>query len=57
MFPFPGSPLFVQTFGASPDDDAWERAHRFYMSQFQDKGFSDIQEQQPAAIEDLECMC
>ncbi|HWY71858.1 MAG TPA: TIGR04295 family B12-binding domain-containing radical SAM protein [Terriglobales bacterium] len=56
MFPFPGSPLFVQTFGESPDDNAWERAHHFYMSQFQDKGFSDIQEQQPAAIEDLECM-
>ncbi|PYY23034.1 MAG: TIGR04295 family B12-binding domain-containing radical SAM protein [Acidobacteria bacterium] len=55
MFPFPGSPLYVQTFGESPDDSAWERAHHFYMSQFQDKGFSDIQEQQPAAIEDLEC--
>ena len=57
MFPFPGSPLFVQTFGESPDDNAWERAHHFYTSKFQDKGFSDIQEQQPAAIEDLECMC
>ena len=56
MFPFPGSPLFVQTFGESPDDNAWERAHNFYLSQFQEKGFSDIQEQQPAAIEDLECM-
>lgn len=57
MFPFPGSPLFVQTFGESPAEDAWERAHSFYMSKFQDKGFSDIQEQQPAAVEDLECMC
>ena len=26
MFPFPGSPLYVQTFGAAPDDEAWERA-------------------------------
>ena len=57
MFPFPGSPLFVQTFGESPADNAWERAQNFYISKFQDKGFSDIQEQQPAAIEDLECMC
>ena len=32
MFPFPGSPLYVQTFGAMPDDDAWERAHHFYTS-------------------------
>jgi anaerobic magnesium-protoporphyrin IX monomethyl ester cyclase len=56
MFPFPGSPLFVQTFGELPDDTAWERAHHFYVSQFRNKGFSDIQEQQPAALEDLECM-
>lgn len=55
MFPFPGSPLYVQTFGELPDDTAWERAHHFYLSQFRDKGFSDIQEQQPSAIEDLEC--
>ncbi len=55
MFPFPGSPLYVQTFGQSPDDNAWERAHHFYTSLFKDKGYSDIQEQQPAPIEDLEC--
>ena len=55
MFPFPGSPLYVQTFGAQPDDQAWERAHHYYTSAFNDKGYSDIQEQQPAAIEDLEC--
>lgn len=55
MFPFPGSPLFVQMFGELPDDSAWERAHRSYLSQFRDKGFSDIQAQQPATIEDLEC--
>ena len=55
MFPFPGSPLYVRTFGELPDDTAWERAHHFYTSLFKDKGFSDIQEQQPAAIEDLEC--
>lgn len=54
MFPFPGSPLYMQTFGASPDDQAWERAHRFYTSTFAAKGYSDIQEQQPMPIEDLE---
>ncbi len=55
MFPFPGSPLYVQTFGAQPDDQAWERAHRYYTETFRDKGYSDIQEQRPVAIEDLEC--
>ncbi len=54
MFPFPGSPLYVQTFGAAPDDQAWERAHHFYTSMFNDKDYSDIQEQRPAAIEELE---
>lgn len=55
MFPFPGSPLYLQTFGAEPDDQAWERAHHYYTEAFRDKGYSDIQEQQPVAIEDLEC--
>lgn len=54
MFPFPGSPLYVQLFG-QPDDEAWERAHRYYLNTFADKGYSDIQEQNPIAIEDLEC--
>jgi len=54
MFPFPGSPLYTQTFAAPPDDMAWERAHRYYTSMFADKGFSDIQEQTPLALEELE---
>jgi anaerobic magnesium-protoporphyrin IX monomethyl ester cyclase len=54
MFPFPGSPLYTRTFGAMPDDMAWERAHRYYTSAFADKGYSDIQEQTPLAIEELE---
>ena len=29
MFPFPGTPLYVQLFGP-PDDEAWERAHHYY---------------------------
>jgi anaerobic magnesium-protoporphyrin IX monomethyl ester cyclase len=54
MFPFPGTPLYAQMFGV-PDDQAWERAHHYYRSAFGGKGYSDIQEQQPASIEDLEC--
>jgi B12-binding domain/radical SAM domain protein of rhizo-twelve system len=54
MFPFPGTPLYVQLFG-QPDDQAWERAHRYYTQTFSDKGYSDIQEQKPSTIEELEC--
>lgn len=55
MFPYPGTPLYVQLFG-QPDDEAWERAHRYYTRMFDDKGYSDIQEQKPIALEELECM-
>jgi len=54
MFPFPGSPLYTRTFAAPPDELAWERAHRHYTSMFAGKGYSDIQEQAPLAIEELE---
>jgi anaerobic magnesium-protoporphyrin IX monomethyl ester cyclase len=54
MFAFPGTPDYLQRFGP-PDDHAWERAHEHYLSAFRDKGFSDIQDQQPVPIEDLEC--
>lgn len=54
MYPFPGTPLYQQMFGP-PDDQAWERAHLYYTAAFRDKGYSDIQEQQPRALEDLEC--
>jgi anaerobic magnesium-protoporphyrin IX monomethyl ester cyclase len=54
MFAFPGTPDYLQRFGP-PDDFAWERAHQHYLATFREKGFSDIQEQQPAPIEDLEC--
>ena len=54
MFPFPGSPLYVQTFGAPPDNDAWERAHHYYTTTFAAAGYSDIQEQKPVPIEELE---
>jgi B12-binding domain/radical SAM domain protein of rhizo-twelve system len=54
MFPFPGSPVYAEIFGLAPDDQAWERAHRYYLSRFRDRGFSDIQEQEPQSIEALE---
>jgi anaerobic magnesium-protoporphyrin IX monomethyl ester cyclase len=56
MFPFPGSPQYVETFGAQPDDDAWERAHSFYLRLFAGKGYSDIQEQNPLSLVELECV-
>ncbi|WP_263418620.1 TIGR04295 family B12-binding domain-containing radical SAM protein [Terriglobus albidus] len=55
MFPFPGSPQYVHTFGAPPDDGAWERAHAFYLQNFADRGYSDIQEQRPLSLRELEC--
>lgn len=54
MFPFPGSPEYVTTFGAQPDEQAWERAHAFYLQLFADKGFSDIQAQEPLTLAELE---
>ena len=56
MFPFPGSPEYVHTFGAQPDDLAWERAHAFYLNLFADKGYSDIQDQNPRSLAELECV-
>ncbi len=56
MFPFPGSPLYVETFGAQPDEASWERAHTFYLQLFADKGYSDIQEQHPQTLAELECV-
>ena len=57
MFPFPGSPQYIQTFGAEPDNHAWERAHEFYLQLFGERGFSDIQEQHPKSLAELECVC
>jgi anaerobic magnesium-protoporphyrin IX monomethyl ester cyclase len=54
MFPYPGTPMYQQIFGAI-DEHAWERAHHYYTNTFREKGYSDIQTQTPAAIEDLEC--
>lgn len=57
MFPFPGSPLYVQVFGGQPDEKAWERAHTYYLRLFEARGFSDIQEQHPKQLLELECVC
>ena len=62
MFPFPGSPEYVTTFGSQPDDAAWERAHAYYLQLFSEQGYSDIQEQQPRSLTELEsteltCAC
>lgn len=57
MFPFPGSPQYVHTFGEQPDEQAWERAHAFYLQIFADRGFSDIQEKHPKQLMELECAC
>jgi anaerobic magnesium-protoporphyrin IX monomethyl ester cyclase len=51
LFPYPGSPDYTQRWG-TPDDRAWERAHDFYLGQFDI--FSDIQEQRPATLVQLE---
>ena len=56
MFPFPGSPEYVTTFGTQPDETAWERAHEFYLQLFAEKGFSDIQDQRPLTLQQLEAM-
>ena len=54
MYPYPGTPQYTRMWGP-PDDEAWERAHRYYLEAFRGQGFSDIQAQQPRGLEDLEC--
>jgi len=51
LFPYPGSPDYSLRWGA-PDDRAWERAHAFYLSHFDE--FSDVQEERPAPLIQLE---
>jgi B12-binding domain/radical SAM domain protein of rhizo-twelve system len=51
LFPYPGSPDYRRLWGL-PDDAAWERAHAHYLAQFD--GFSDIQEQRPSSLQELE---
>jgi anaerobic magnesium-protoporphyrin IX monomethyl ester cyclase len=51
LFPYPGSPEYTRMWGP-PDDFAWERAHQAYLDGF--TSFSDIQEQHPQALVELE---
>lgn len=54
LYPYPSSPDYRRLFGA-PDDAAWERAHDYYLAQFD--RFSDIQEERPAPLRELEATC
>jgi anaerobic magnesium-protoporphyrin IX monomethyl ester cyclase len=51
LFPYPGSPDYRRLWG-EPDDHCWERAHQHYLRQF--RAFSDLQEQQPRPLDELE---
>ena len=51
LFPYPGSPDYVKLWGA-PDDEAWERAHDFYLRHHVE--FSDIQDAVPQPLQQLE---
>jgi B12-binding domain/radical SAM domain protein of rhizo-twelve system len=51
LFPYPGSPDYTRLWG-EPDDFAWERAHDHYLHQF--RAFSDVQDQQPCPLHELE---
>jgi B12-binding domain/radical SAM domain protein of rhizo-twelve system len=54
LYPYPSSPDYRKLFGA-PDPRAWERAHEHYLDQF--NRFSDIQEQRPLPLHELETTC
>lgn len=51
LFPYPGSADYIRRWGR-PDDQAWERAVGHYLTEFAE--FSDIQEQKPRLLEELE---
>ena len=51
LFPYPGSPDYTRRWG-NPDERAWERAHEHYLKNFDE--FSDIQEQKPLSLVELE---
>jgi len=51
LFPYPSSPDYRKLWG-EPDDFAWERAHAYYLLQFD--RFSDIQDARPLTLPQLE---
>ena len=54
LYPYPSTPDYRKLWG-EPDDQAWERAHAHYLTQFD--RFSDIQAERPAALAELEAAC
>ncbi|WP_131195447.1 TIGR04295 family B12-binding domain-containing radical SAM protein [Lichenihabitans psoromatis] len=54
LYPYPSSPDYRKLWGM-PDARAWERAHEHYLAQFE--AFSDIQEERPVPLPDLEIFC
>lgn len=54
LYPYPSSPQYRRLFG-DPDDMAWERAHAHYLDAF--RRFSDIQDEQPLPLAELERCC
>jgi anaerobic magnesium-protoporphyrin IX monomethyl ester cyclase len=51
LYPYPGSPDYTKRWGPA-DDHAWERAQEHYLTLFDQ--FSDIQEQRPLPLQELE---
>lgn len=51
LYPYPGSPDYRKLWG-EPDDFAWERAHRHYLTMFDQ--FSDVQNERPVPLDALE---
>ena len=54
LYPYPSTPDYRKLWG-EPDDQAWERAHAHYLTQFD--RFSDIQSERPAPLSELEAVC
>ena len=54
LYPYPSSPDYRRMWG-EPDESAWERAHEYYLGQFD--SFSDIQDEQPLPLVELETAC
>jgi|SRR5579884_210299 B12-binding domain/radical SAM domain protein of rhizo-twelve system len=54
LYPYPSSPEYRRLWG-EPDGKAWERAHAHYLAQFD--RFSDIQDERPLTLAELEGQC
>ncbi len=54
LYPYPSSPDYRRLWG-EPDERAWERAHEHYLAQF--RSFSDIQDETPRPLPELEAAC